>query len=125
MNNTPRRPKGAATGAVAGGLIVGALGWLIGIGSLAIPGVGPLIAAGPIPGALSGAAAGGAVGGLAGGLIGLGIPECEAKRYEGAIRNGNILMSVHTEDAKERDRAKRIFEQAHAGDISSSSESRP
>jgi hypothetical protein len=120
-----KAPEGAATGAVAGGFIVGALGWLVGIGSLAIPGLGPLIAAGPILAALSGAAAGGAVGGLAGGLIGLGIPEYEAKRYEGAIRSGNILISVHTEDSKERDRAKTIFERAHARDISSSSEARP
>jgi hypothetical protein len=120
-----KAPEGAATGAVAGGVLVGALGWLVGIGSLAIPGVGPLIAAGPILAALSGAAAGGAVGGLAGGLIGLGIPEFEAKRYEGAIRSGNILISVHTEDGRERDRAKKVFEQAQAKDISSSTEARP
>ena len=120
-----KAPEGAATGAVAGGVLAGALGWLVGIGSLAIPGVGPLIAAGPILAALSGAAAGGAVGGLAGGLIGLGIPEYEAKRYEGAIRNGNILISVHTEDSRERDRAKKVFEQARAKDISSSTEARP
>src|SRR6202171_614970 len=105
-----KAPEGAATGAVAGGVAAGVLGWLAGIGTLAIPGVGPLIAAGPILAALSGAAAGGAVGGLAGGLIGLGIPEYEAKRYEGAVRNGNILISVHTEDSKERDRAKKVFE---------------
>ena len=120
-----KAPEGATTGAVAGGVIAGALGWLAGIGSLAIPGAGPLIAAGPILAALSGAAAGGAVGGLAGGLIGLGIPEFEAKRYEGAVRNGNILISVHTEDSGERDRAKKIFEHAHARDISSSTEARP
>jgi hypothetical protein len=120
-----KAPEGAATGAVAGGVLVGALGWLVGIGSLAIPGVGPLIAAGPILAALSGAAAGGAVGGLAGGLIGLGIPEYEAKRYEGAIRDGNILITVHTEDGRERDRAKKVFERAQAKDISSSTEARP
>jgi hypothetical protein len=120
-----KAPEGAATGAVAGGVLVGALGWLVGIGSLAIPGVGPLIAAGPILAALTGAAAGGAVGGLAGGLIGLGIPEYEAKRYEGAVRNGNILISVHTEDSKERDRAKKVFERANAKDISSTGEARP
>jgi hypothetical protein len=120
-----KAPEGAATGAVAGGVLVGALGWLVGIGSLAIPGVGPLIAAGPILAALTGAAAGGAVGGLTGGLIGLGIPEYEAKRYEGAIRNGNILISVHTEDSHERDRAKQVFERAHAKDISSTAEARP
>src|ERR1700722_17752154 len=120
-----KAPEGAATGAVAGGVLAGALGWLVGIGSLAIPGVGPLIAAGPILAALTGAAAGGAVGGLAGGLIGLGIPEYEAKRYEGAVKNGNILISVHTEDSKERDRAKKILEQANAKDISSTAEARP
>ncbi len=97
----------------------------MGIGSLAIPGVGPLIAAGPILAALTGAAAGGAVGGLTGGLIGLGIPEYEAKRYEGAVKNGNILISVHTDDAKERDAAKKIFERAQAQDISYTAEARP
>src|SRR5580693_10179707 len=120
-----KAPEGAATGAVAGGVTAGVLGWLVGIGTLAIPGVGPLIAAGPILAALSGAAAGGAVGGLAGALIGLGIPEYEAKRYEGAIRNGNILISVHTEDSKERDAAKKIFENASAKDISYTAEARP
>jgi len=117
-----KAPEGAATGAVAGGVLAGALGWLVGIGSLAIPGVGPLIAAGPILAALSSAAAGGAVGGLAGALVGLGIPEYEAKRYEGAVKNGNILISVHTEDRKERDAAKRIFQRANAEDISYTSE---
>jgi hypothetical protein len=120
-----KAPEGAATGAVAGGVLAGALGWLVGIGSLAIPGVGPLIAAGPILAALTGAAAGGAVGGLAGGLVGLGIPEYEAKRYEGAVKNGNILISVHTEDSKERDAAKKIFERAQAKDISYTAEARP
>ena len=113
-----KAPEGATAGAVAGGVIAGALGWLAGIGSLAIPGVGPLIAAGPIMAALGGAAAGGAAGGLAGGLIGLGIPEYEAKRYEGAIKDGNILISVHTDDSKQREAAKQIFEEANAKDIS-------
>ena len=120
-----KAPEGATTGVVAGGVIAGALGWLVGIGSLAIPGVGPLIAAGPIFAALTGAAAGGAVGGIAGGLIGLGIPEYEAKRYGGAVKNGNILMSVHAEDSKERYAAKRIFARAHAEDISYTAEARP
>src|SRR5271155_5471300 len=120
-----KAPEGAATGAVAGGVAAGVLGWLAGIGTLAIPGLGPLIAAGPILAALSGAAAGGAVGGLAGALIGLGIPEYEAKRYEGAVKNGNILISVHTEDSKERDAAKKIFENASAKDISYTAEARP
>jgi hypothetical protein len=119
-----KAPEGAATGAIAGGVMAGVLGWLVGIGSLAIPGVGPLIAAGPILAALSGAAAGGAVGGLAGGLVGLGIPEYEAKQYEGKVRNGNILISVHTEDSKERSVAKQIFDNAHADDISYSGEAR-
>jgi hypothetical protein len=119
-----KAPEGAATGAVAGGVLAGALGWLVGIGSLAIPGAGPLIAAGPILAALSGAAAGGALGGLAGALVGLAIPEYEAKRYEGAIKNGNILISVHTEDSKGRDAAERIFQRAMAEDISYASEVR-
>ena len=119
-----KAPEGAATGAVVGGLAAGALGWLVGIGSLAIPGVGPFIAAGPIMAALSGAAAGGAVGGLAGALVGLGIPEYEAKQYEGKVKNGNILISVHTDDSKQRQIAKDIFERAHAEDVSSTGEAR-
>ena len=119
-----KAPEGATTGAIAGGVMAGVLGWLVGIGSLAIPGVGPLIAAGPILAALSGAAAGGAVGGLAGGLVGLGIPEYEAKQFEGKVKNGNILISVHTEDSKERSVAKQIFDDAHADDISYSGEAR-
>jgi len=104
--------------------MAGVFGWLVGIGTVAIPGVGPLIAAGPILAALSGAAAGGAVGGLAGGLVGLGIPEYEAKQYEGKVKNGNILISVHTEDSKERSIAKKIFDAAHADDISYTGEAR-
>jgi len=119
-----KAPEGAATGAVVGGLAAGALGWLVGIGSLAIPGVGPLIAAGPIMAALSGAAAGGAVGGIAGALVGLGIPEYEAKQYEGKVKNGNILISVHTDDSRKRQAAKEIFERAHAEDISATGEAR-
>ena len=119
-----KAPEGAATGAVAGGVAAGVLGWLVGIGSLAIPGVGPLIAAGPIVAALSGAAAGGAVGGMVGALVGLGVPEYEAKQYEGKIKDGNILISVHTEDSKERSVAKEIFDRAHASDISYTGEAR-
>ena len=119
-----KAPEGAATGAVAGGVMAGVLGWLVGIGTLAIPGVGPLIAAGPIMAALSGAAAGGAVGTLAGALVGLGIPEFEAKQYEGKVKNGNILISVHTEDSKERNIAKEIFDRAHAEDVSYTGEAR-
>ena len=116
-------PEGTATGATAGGVIGGTLGLLAGLGALAIPGVGPLIAAGPIMGALSGAAVGGATGGLIGGLVGLGIPEYEAKQYEDKVRAGNILISVHTEDAKSRSRAKDIMQTAGAKDISASGES--
>ena len=113
-----KAPEGAATGAGTGGVLGGALGWLVGIGALAIPGLGPFIAAGPIMAALSGAAAGAALGGLAGALIGLGIPEYEAKRYEGKIKEGNVLISVHTENSTERDRARNILEEGGAEDIS-------
>jgi len=119
-----KAPEGAATGAGAGGVLGGALGWLVGIGTLAIPGLGPFIAAGPIMAALSGAAAGAALGGLSGALIGMGIPEYEAKRYEGKIKEGNVLISVHTEDSTERDRAKDIFTRAGAEDISYTGEAR-
>jgi hypothetical protein len=119
-----KAPEGAATGAGAGGVLGGALGWLMGIGALAIPGLGPFIAAGPIMAALSGAAAGAALGGVTGALVGLGIPEYEAKQYEGKIKEGNILISVHTEDSTERARAKSIFDRAGAEDISSSGEAR-
>jgi hypothetical protein len=113
-----KAPEGAAAGAGTGGVLGGALGWLVGIGALAIPGLGPFIAAGPIMAALSGAAAGAALGGLTGALIGMGIPEYEAKRYEGKIKEGNVLISVHAENSTERDRARNIFEEAGAEDIS-------
>jgi hypothetical protein len=117
-----KAPEGAATGAGTGGAIGGALGWLAGIGALAIPGVGPFIAAGPIMAALSGAAVGAAVGGITGGLVGLGIPEYEAKQYEGKIRSGNILISVHTDNSDELKRAKEIFQRAGAKDITTTGE---
>src|ERR1039457_4065173 len=117
-----KAPEGAVTGASTGGVVGGALGWIAGIGALAIPGVGPFIAAGPIIAALSGAAIGAAVGGVAGGLIGLGIPELEAKRYEGKIKQGNILISVHTENSGEIGRAKDIFTKAGAQDICTTGE---
>src|SRR5579859_1239332 len=120
-----KAPEGAVTGAGTGGAIGGTLGWIAGIGALAIPGVGPFIAAGPILAALSGAAIGAAAGGIAGGLIGLGIPEIEAKRYEGKLKEGNILISVHTENSEEIKRAKEIFTQANAQDICSTGESSP
>jgi hypothetical protein len=119
-----KAPEGAATGAGTGGVLGGALGWLAGIGALAIPGVGPLIAAGPIVAALSGAAVGAAVGGLTGALVGMGIPEFEAKRYEGKVKEGNILISVHTESGDQSKMAKNIFEAAGADDISSSGEAK-
>ena len=112
-----KSPEGAVAGASTGGVIGGALGWVAGIGALAIPGVGPFIAAGPIIAALSGAAVGATVGGIAGGLIGLGIPEIEAKRYEGKVKAGNILLSVHTENSEEITKAKDIFKHAGAKDI--------
>lgn len=117
-----KAPEGTATGAGAGGLLGGTLGLLAGIGALAIPGVGPFIAAGPIMAALSGAAVGATVGGIAGGLIGLGIPEYEAKQYEGKIREGKILISVHTESSEEIKLAKEIFTNEHAEDISATGE---
>jgi hypothetical protein len=114
--------EAAVAGAGTGGAIGGALGWIAGIGALAIPGVGPFIAAGPIFAALSGVAIGAAVGGIAGGLVGLGIPEIEAKRYEGKVKAGNILISVHTEDVGDIARAKDIFKQAGAQDICTTGE---
>ncbi|EEF59055.1 quinol:electron acceptor oxidoreductase subunit ActD [Pedosphaera parvula] len=118
-----KAPEGATTGAGTGLVLGGALGWIAGIGALAIPGVGPFIAAGPIMAALSGAAVGAAVGGIAGALIGMGIPEYEAKRYEGRIKEGNILISVHTEDSDQASRAKQILEQGGAEDIATATES--
>lgn len=117
-----KAPEGAVAGAGTGGVIGGALGWIAGIGALAIPGVGPFIAAGPILAALSGAAVGATVGGIAGGLIGLGIPELEAKRYEGKVKAGNLLISVHTENSEEITRAKDIFTKAGAQDICTTGE---
>ena len=117
-----KAPEGAATGATTGVLVGGALGWLVGIGALAIPGLGPFIAAGPIMAALAGAGAGGTVGGLTGALIGAGIPEYEAKRYEGRIKNGGILLSVHCDDSHWTKRAKDILERTGAQDVSSAGE---
>ena len=117
-----KAPEGAATGAGSGAVIGGTLGWLTGIGALAIPGVGPFIAAGPIVAALAGVGIGGAIGGIAGALIGLGIPEYEAKRYEGRIKEGGILLSVHCDDSNWTKRAKEILERTGAQDVSSSGE---
>ncbi|MDP9036895.1 MAG: hypothetical protein M3O50_19020 [Myxococcota bacterium] len=112
-----KAPEGAIAGVGTGGVLGGTLGLLAGIGAIAIPGVGPLIAAGPLLAALSGAAAGAALGGITGALVGMGIPEIEAKRYEGKVRGGNILLSVHTENSDERKRAENIFNEARAQDI--------
>jgi hypothetical protein len=120
-----KAPEGATVGAGTGGLLGGALGWLAGIGTLAIPGVGPFIAAGPIMAALGGAAVGAAAGGLSGALVGYGIPEYEARRYEGKIRGGNILISVHTDDGDQVSRVKEIFKRHNADDISYTGESSP
>jgi len=117
-----KAPEGATTGAVAGGVIGGALGWLAGIGSLAIPGLGPFIAAGPIMAVLAGAGAGGTVGVVAGALAGFGVPEYEAKRYEGRVKNGGILLSVHCDNSEWRKKAKTVLENAGAQDVSSAGE---
>jgi hypothetical protein len=114
-----KAPEGAVAGVGAGGAIGGTIGLLAGIGALAIPGLGPFIAAGPILAALSGAAAGAAVGGVTGALVGLGIPEIEARQYEDKIKGGNILVSVHVDDAKEKARAKDVLAKNGAVDVSS------
>ena len=119
-----KAPEGATTGAGTGAVIGGTLGWLVGIGALAIPGVGPFIAAGPIMAALAGAGVGGAVGGISGALIGLGIPEYEAKRYEGFVKNGGILLSVHSDSSEWTTKAKEILKNSGAQDISSSNEAK-
>jgi len=117
-----KAPEGAATGAGTGAALGGTLGLLAGIGALAIPGLGPFIAAGPIMGALAGAGAGGAVGGLLGALVGMGIPEYEAKRYEGRVKEGGILLSVHCDNSDWVKRAKEILERTGAEEVSSAGE---
>ena len=117
-----KAPEGTAAGAGTGAVLGGGLGWLAGIGALAIPGLGPFIAAGPIMAALGGAALGGTVGGVTGALIGMGIPEFEAKKYEGKVKSGSSLISVHSDDSDETERAKEIFEQAGAEDITTAGE---
>jgi hypothetical protein len=117
-----KAPEGTTTGAVSGALIGGALGWLVGIGALAIPGMGPFIAAGPIMATLAGVGAGGAVGGVAGALIGMGIPEYEAKRYEGRVKSGGLLISVHCDSSDWVKRAKTVLEETGAEDVAASGE---
>jgi len=118
-----KAPEGAATGAGAGAVVGGTLGLLAGIGALAIPGLGPFIAAGPIMGALAGLGTGGAVGGMIGALVGMGMPEYEAKRYEGMIKEGKVLLSVHCDNSDWVKRAKNVLESVGAEDISSAGES--
>lgn len=122
MEHNTKAPEGAATGVGAGAVVGGALGWLAGIGALAIPGLGPLIAAGPIMAALSGAAVVGTLGGVTGALIGMGLPEFEAKQFEGKVKAGSCLISVHSKDSNETKRAKEIFERNGAKDITSTGE---
>ena len=117
-----KAPEGAATGAGAGAVVGGVLGWLIGIGALAVPGIGPFIAAGPIVAALAGVGAAGAAGGLIGALVGVGIPEYEAKQYEGRLRNGHLLLSVHSDDSKWAKRAAEVLKNAGGQHIGSSAE---
>ena len=118
-----KAPEGAATGAGTGAVIGGALGWLTGIGLLAIPGVGPFIAAGPIMAAIAGVGAGGLVGGIAGALIGMGIPEYEANLYEGRIKKGGILLSIHADDSDWKNKGKDILKRTGAEDIGDKGES--
>src|ERR1700750_1010504 len=117
-----KAPEGAATGVTTGGVVGGTLGLLAGIGALAIPGVGPLIAAGPIMAALAGLGVGGAVGGIVGALVGMGIPEYEAKRYEGRVKDGGILVSVHCDSSEEVSRAKDVLKRVGGDDVASSGE---
>lgn len=119
-----KAPEGATAGASTGAIIGGTLGWLAGIGALAIPGVGPLIAAGPIMALLAGAGVGGAVGGIGGALVGLGIPEYEAKRYESFVKDGGILLSVHCETPQRKARAEQLLEASGARDIAATGEVR-
>ena len=113
-----KAPEGLTTGATTGAIVGGGLGWLVGIGSLAIPGIGPFVAAGPIVAALAGAGVGGAVGSIALGLIGLGIPEYEAKRYEGIVKSGGVLLSTHVDDSELSHKAQEILKNSGAKDIS-------
>jgi hypothetical protein len=117
-----KAPEGATAGAGTGIVLGGAMGWLLGVGALAIPGLGPFIAAGPIMAALAGAGVGGTVGGITGALIGMGIPEYEAKRYEGRVKEGGILLSVHCDSSEWIKRAKQVLEHTGAEDVASTSE---
>jgi len=120
--NETKLPEGAYIGSATGILAGGALGWLAGIGSLAIPGIGPLVAVGPVMAALAGAGAGGTIGGIAGGLIGMGLPEYEAKRYEGFVKEGGYLLSVHCDNDEWTDKAENIMKANGATDVTSAFE---
>ncbi len=119
-----KAPEGAATGAGSGAAIGATLGWLAAVGTIAVPGIGPLIAAGPIVAALAGAGAGGAVGGIAGALVGVGIPEYEAKRYEGRVRGGGLLLSVHADNSEWARKAVDILEEVGAEDVATAAEAK-
>lgn len=122
VEKNTKAPEGATAGAAAGAVGGGVLGWLVGAGALAIPGLGPFIAAGPIMAAIAGAGVGGTVGGVAGGLIGLGIPEFEAQRYAGFVKEGGLLIAIHVDDAKWEAKAKEILEENGAKNVSTTSE---
>jgi len=122
VEKSSKASEGTAAGAGTGAVVGGALGWLVGIGALSIPGIGPFLAAGPIVAALAGAGAVGAVGGIAGALVGLGIPEYEAKRFDGRIRGGGLLLSVHADDANWTKKAQEILGRTGAEDVSHSAE---
>ena len=119
-----KAPEGTAVGAATIGALGGALGWLVGIGALAIPGIGPILAAGPLVAALAGVGAGTLLGGLGGAFVGMGIPEYEAKRYEGRIRSGGVLLSIHCDDDHWAHRAKEMLRNTGAEDIASATEAR-
>ena len=120
--HSTKAPQGAAVGAGSGAAVGGALGWLVGVGALAIPGIGPVIAAGPLLAALAGIGIGGALGGFAGSLVGMGIPEYEAKKYEGRLLKGGILIAVHCNTEEEANRAKDVLQSSGAQDIATSRE---
>ena len=124
VEKSTKAPEGATTGAGTGAVIGGTLGWLAGIGALAIPGLGPFIAAGPIVAAIAGVGAGGALGAVTGALIGMGVPEYEAKRYQGLVKEGGILLSVHADNSEWTKRAKDILDQTGATDVSYTGETK-